>query len=377
MPEPTQITVSTRSAKCKIGNGKLQIHLGKMISYLSQQVFNSFFEKNRDYLIQGLIADDLIIHYDDSFIKKYKRPYVKFNETLVNPYVQESCNELVERLVEKEKAILEKQGRQKEKRENDHFYNSCSVIVKGGRDMKCVNIKLFNNGNITLTGSKEGDDGLMACNVFLNELKKEPSIFIGMSEEDIGALEIMNYDVTMINSGFSLNFKVDLNVLLANVQRDYPAVFTKYNPDKYRGLIFGFFWNEKKGEMQNGMCQCEKACKGKGGITGECKKVTISVFKSGETIITGARTMEQIHKAHEFLMSLINRYFTDIMKMSIVDYIEQEEDQKMMERMEKFMMKENEKIEKMEKQKKMKKLKKKEQNMSVIETETETTSSNN
>ena len=38
--------------------------------------------------------------------------------------------------------------RQKNKKDNENFYNSCSIIAKGEKSRKCVNIKLFNNGEM-------------------------------------------------------------------------------------------------------------------------------------------------------------------------------------------------------------------------------------
>jgi len=37
---------------------------------------------------------------------------------------------------------------------------------------------------------------------------------------------------------------------------------------------------------------------------GECKKITISPFQTGQVIITGARTMEQIMEAYEYIKGI-------------------------------------------------------------------------
>ena len=347
IPEPTEVSVSTQSAMCKMSEGPIRIHLGKLVSYFSKNILDSYFDGKKKYPIQGLTADEWIIRYDEAFIAKHKRPYIKFHDELVNPYVKEDCYAVLDKLMESEKRLQEKQGRQKEKKDGEHFYNSCSVIVKPNKHSKCINIKFFNNGRITLTGSKEGDDGLNACQAFLEEMKKEKSIFMDMDDDEIQELSIREYEVTMINSGFCLNFKVDLNTFLSNIQRDHPTIFTKFNPEKYRGLIIGYYWNQEKGKNQDGLCRCgEERCKGKGKGTklGECKKVTISVFKSGETIITGGRSMEQIRKAHKFFLDLIRQYFKTIMKVSVMDYMEKPNDEIDFDEMEKYIQEEEKKI---------------------------------
>ena len=56
-----------------------------------------------------------------------------------------------------------------------------------------------------------------------------------------------------------------------------------------------------------GLCGCPVLCKGTGDgeALGDCKKITISPFQTGQVIITGARTMEQISEAHEYIKHII------------------------------------------------------------------------
>jgi len=170
-------------------------------------------------------------------------------------------------------------------------------------------------------------DGYHACCVLLQELKNEKSIFTYMKEEkDINELQINNYKITMINSDFNTKFKIDLLKLLDILNSNDKNIFTKFNPEKYRGLIIGYYWNSEK-EIQDGKCVCVKKCKGKGNGTGDgqCKKITISIFKSGSIIITGGRLVKQIDSAYSSINSILKENYFDIIKLSILDYIEQEE----------------------------------------------------
>ncbi len=360
IPEPSDLSISTRSGMCNIGgitkideNGEevdktLNIHLGKLISGISQKIFENFFRKNKKYPIKGILYDNLMIHYDDAFIEKNKIPYVKFNEQQINPYVKSDCENLIEELKKIEENILKKQGRQKEKKEKEHFYNCCSIIVKPNKNIKCINIKLFNNGKITLTGSKEESDGYKACCVLLEELKKENDVFIGESKENVEKLIIRDFDTTMINSNYSLNFKLDLDTLYNCLEKENQNISKTYDSEKYRGLKIGFYWNDKKGNNQDGICNCAKKCKGKGKGTqnGECKKVTIAVFKSGSIIITGGRNDDQTFEAYDFTNNLMKKYYNEIMKVSIVDLVEEKKREEIdLDLVEKAMQKEVEEIE--------------------------------
>ncbi len=127
IPEATKYEVSTRSAKCRLSDKVITIHLGRLATYITQKILDSYFEKNRRYPIMGMQIQDLIVRYDELFIKKYKRPSIKYGEELINPFVEEDCRELVERIRENEWMIFDRQGRQKDNKKQ-HFYNYLQIF---------------------------------------------------------------------------------------------------------------------------------------------------------------------------------------------------------------------------------------------------------
>ena len=328
IPEPKYFTISTQSAMCNISNVKM-LDLSKIVVFIAKGIItNIIFKNDPNYLIRGIVVDNLILRFDESYLKKYKKPFIKYMNVSIDPNNIEDCLLMLSSIEELEKNSLKKHGRQKKKKDNENFYNSCSIIVKASQNIKCVNIKLFNNGKISLTGSKYEFDGYHACIVLLEEMKKQKLIFTDMIEEDINKTKIENYKITMINSDFHTNFKIDLLKLLNILNTHEKELFTKFNPEKYRGLIIGYYWNTDKKE-QNGRCTCKTKCNGKGCGTGDgqCKKITISLFKSGSIIITGGRLVKQIEDAYNSINNILKEYYHDIIKMSILDYIDDEEDE--------------------------------------------------
>ena len=327
IPEPKYFTISTQSAMCSINNVKM-LDLSKIVVFIAKNIItNIIFKNNPDYLIRGIVVDNLILRFDESYLKKYKKPFIKYMNITIDPNNIEDCLLMLSSIEELEKNSLKKHGRQKKKKDNENFYNSCSIIVKASQTIKCVNIKLFNNGKISLTGSKYEFDGYYACIVLLEEMKKQKLIFTDMIEEDINKTKIENYKITMINSDFHTNFKIDLLKLLNILNTHEKELFTKFNPEKYRGLIIGYYWNTDK-EEQNGRCECKTKCNGKGCGTGDgqCKKITISLFKSGSIIITGGRLVKQIEDAYKSINNILKEYYHDIIKMSILDYIDDDDE---------------------------------------------------
>jgi len=327
IPQPSYFVISTQSAMCNI-NGVNNIDLSKIVVFIARKIIkNIMLNENKDYLIKGIVVDSLDIRFDESHIKKYKKPHVKYMENNIDYNNIEECTNMYNEIKILENNSLKKHGRQKKKKDNEYFYNSCSIIVKASNEAKCVNIKLFNNGKITLTGAKNESDGYFASCVLLEELKKEKDIFPDLtSETEILNLSIVNYKITMINSDYNTNFKIDLIKLLNILNNNEKNLFTKFNPEKYRGLIIGYYWNTEK-ISQDGICLCKTKCNGKGIGTGDgkCKKITISIFKSGSVIITGGRLIKQIEDAYKLINNIFKKYYHNIIKLSILDFIDDEE----------------------------------------------------
>ena len=149
-----------------------------------------------------------------------------------------------------------------------------------------------------------------------------------MNEEDVSKLQIVNYKITMINSDFNTNFKINLFKFLNILNTKEKELFTKLTPEKYRGLIIGYYWNTDK-ILQDGKCLCKSKCNGKGIGTGDgkCKKITIAVFKSGSIIITGGQLIKQIEDAYKSINNILKENYYDIILLSILDYIDEKSEE--------------------------------------------------
>lgn len=341
MPEPTYFTISTQSGMCKFNNN-FGLNLSKLIKYISEKViYNIVLKNDSEYPIRGIVIDNLIIRYDDSYLKKYKRPYINYMGKNVDINNIDELNEIYQNLFVVDNESLKKQGRTSKKKDCENFYNSCSIIVKASPTDKCVNIKLFNNSKITLTGSKKEMDGFNACKILLDEIKKEKECFLKQEELNFDEIRVDGYQITMINSDFNTNFKIDLISLLNIINKKNEEnmvgvktgvlnnLFAKFEPEKYRGLIIGFYWNSSRMDNQDGICRCKCKCTGKGKGNGhgegQCKKITISIFKSGSVIITGGKLVKQIEDAYYFINELFKNHYGDIVKMSILDFMDEDE----------------------------------------------------
>jgi hypothetical protein len=128
--------------------------------------------------------------------------------------------------------------------------------------------------------------------------------------------EIHKEQVQLVNTDFSIGAKIRRDVL-HRVLSDKYRLNSSYESAIYQGVKTKYFYNaQRPAGSPPGLCPCQRLCKGTGDGSkiGECKKITISPFQTGQVIITGARTMEQINEAYEFIKSVFTTHADDILR---------------------------------------------------------------
>lgn len=124
----------------------------------------------------------------------------------------------------------------------------------------------------------------------------------------------------LVNTDFSIGAKIRREILHKILSERYHLTVS-YEPSIYQGVKTKYFYNaQRPAGCPPGLCPCEKLCKGTGDGTqlGSCKKITISPFQTGQIIITGARTMDQINEAYEFMKTLFARHAEDILRKNYI-----------------------------------------------------------
>lgn len=194
--------------------------------------------------------------------------------------------------------------KKRKKVEGKTFDNQAMVYYKFNGDYK-PNIKIFKNGNIHMTGIRTLEYGEKIINIMAEEVKRifeegHPII------DNIDDINPGNFIVRMFNSGFEFPFEIrrkNLHQLL--ISNKYNNICS-FEPLSYPGVKLQYFYNVHN-KKKDGICNCDTACFGKGnGLTiGNCKKITIAVFESGSTIITGANMIDQIDESFIFIKKVV------------------------------------------------------------------------
>ena len=166
------------------------------------------------------------------------------------------------------RGILKKKSNKVTKKKK-MFFNQTTVIVQLDKDKK-VNVKIFSNGNIQMTGLKSEKDGIVVCNT----LKKELLNTSGLIDNEIKyaipfkkELIIKDINIVLINSDYFCGYKIKRDVLHKIIVTNY-KLFSSYEPCIYPGVNTKFFWN-KSNVLQDGICKYLYSCKGSGDGDGD------------------------------------------------------------------------------------------------------------
>lgn len=207
----------------------------------------------------------------------------------------------------------------KPKESKTSFFNQATLVIRrevSPLQWKEINVKLFRNGGVQMTGVRSmemSSEALHWLIGYLTERCTRRPIFETPPT-------IHKEQIQLVNTDFSIGAKVRRDVL-HRILSDKYRLNSSYESSIYQGVKTKYFYNAQRPEGHPpGLCPCAKLCKGTGDGSkiGECKKITISPFQTGQVIITGARTMEQINEAYEFIKKVFTTHADEILRKQYV-----------------------------------------------------------
>lgn len=203
--------------------------------------------------------------------------------------------------------------KKKNKRENknnkpekpvNHFYNQITIIVRINqgpimdwlKEPK-INVKLFKNGSIQMSGCKSIKNINIVLNKLLTKLKEvkakieDNKIVEKQFVEDINILSINHFKIDMINSNYKVNMQID------------------------RSKLFNLLIKKK---IKSSFEPCIRACvivKYTPDIDNtEQKEISIFIFQKGNIIITGSRRRTHILSAYKYINNILITHSEEISK---------------------------------------------------------------
>ena len=180
------------------------------------------------------------------------------------------------------------------------FRNQITLVVNINND-KFINVKLFKNGSMQLSGCKYLNDANIVVDKLIYKFKQKIYIKSDNEEleinfvENIEGLYLSKFKIDLINSNFavcyminkeSLNNLLIENNIICRLSNVHSCVNIKYK------------------------------------IINENKYVSIFVFHTGNIIITGANKPEHIRETYNFIVKFLKLHKSKIIKKNINQLLE-------------------------------------------------------
>lgn len=236
----------------------------------------------------------------------------KLNILNIENYLQLNTNDILSikiNTVRMRTLLLINKSKQIKKNDivRNYFYNQITVVIRithgytdNLNDEPKINMKLFKNGSVQMSGCKNINNINIALNKLIFRLKEikaklENGIIIEKlfidNIDDIDNLYIKDFKIDMINSNYKLNMQIDrlklYNLLLKK------KIKSIYEPCIRACVIIKYIPNENN-------------------IEG--KEISIFIFQKGNIIITGARSKQHIISSYEYINNILLNHYEDIIK---------------------------------------------------------------
>jgi len=200
----------------------------------------------------------------------------------------------------------------KRKVSKNSFFNQATIVIRkkkeDGTGFKEVNIKLFANGGFQMTGITSESYSKLVLDWVIQKFK----VFSTSIADK--PLKIEKFSVQLLNSDYKVNGLVrrdELHKILVNVYK----LFSTLETTIYQGINTKYYYNDTS-KVKNGICMCDKVCNGQGDgkLVDSCKRITIAIFQTGSIIITGARNLNQLDEAYEFMNTILKTHSCEVLK---------------------------------------------------------------
>jgi TATA-box binding protein (TBP) (component of TFIID and TFIIIB) len=240
----------------------------------------------------------------------------KLNITNIENYLQLNSDDIltVKRNKESMRTLIVTKNKPKRMKKNttvekkdtskNSFYNQITVVVRVDEgmiddldDAPRINLKLFKNGSVQMSGCKSIKNINIALNKLIVRLKEvkakfeDGKIIEKTFVEEPENLTVKDFKIDMINSNYMVSMQVDRDKLYNLLQKK--KIKSSYEPC-IRACVIIKYCPEKDNK--------------------ELKEISIFVFQKGNIIITGARSKSHIISSYNYMNDILLTHKEDIIK---------------------------------------------------------------
>lgn len=262
--------------------------------------YDEFIKKNSNYLKFDpnfpedikITTSTLIITYPIEFNIKNIADKIILSNNFINSikfgnstsYYRTIKREEKKRVYSKEKKIKNKKER---KRKN--FYNHVSLEIDNKRENIKLNIKIFQNNSLQITGLKKISWLFWALNNIFNYMNyKSNEIIFGLPLENLQLNKMEKFFIVMMNCIFNVDFNINLIKLYNAIKNDYNIQF-----DSGKHCALNISYEYDLGNNKN----CD---------------VSVIIYNNGKILMSAKENYEVIIKCYKDISLLLYNHYNDI-----------------------------------------------------------------
>ena len=242
-----------------------------------------------------------------SFNRENIRKYIDLSRNGVL-YVSYGNKETGTRTILKQKKKRKKRKKKTKngKERRDTFFNQVTVKIippnsEIGRNP--VNIKIFENGSLQVTGCRNMKECLFTFQILFRELRKIKAVAknniivlkpFATNINNIHINKVYDLNIHLINTNFNIGFDIDREKLYNLLNKK--EIYCKMDLGKRASVDIYYKYKNKK-------------------------TVSIFVFRKGNIIITGGKTTNHIREGFKFITKILYENYKEIKEITINKYI--------------------------------------------------------
>lgn len=213
-----------------------------------------------------------------------------------------SIADSTDKITKRNRKTRKPRKQRKKSKKEQAFYNQVTIVTKCMDTNSKVNIKLFQNGAVQMTGCKGFNSCMNAFNILCNDLKIIKAVvndnkliqkpFV-TNHSNLSIDKLQKFQIQMINSNFDIGFQINRDKLygiLLNTDID-----CSFEPDVHAAVNIKYIYTKSRN-------------------TKNPEKISIFVFESGQIIITGAKHKDHIIDAYKYIAGTLYENYTQIVR---------------------------------------------------------------
>jgi TATA-box binding protein (TBP) (component of TFIID and TFIIIB) len=181
----------------------------------------------------------------------------------------------------------------------NYFYNQITIVMRVSSNSyeyldkePRINMKLFKNGSIQMSGCKSVHNINIALNKIINILNDSINTQYPYIDTTSETIKLSHFKMDMINSNYKIDIKIDR--------------------DKLHELL-------KKKKIRSAYEPCIKSCVIVKIPNVNNKDISIFIFQKGNIIINSAKSKEQIINSYNYINNILFTYKDDIIKKNFAE----------------------------------------------------------